>query len=43
MVKDLFLFDDLTLQEVGQEEAQDAKSDLEAVDDQEIEVLIGKA
>lgn len=43
MVKDLFLFDDLTLQEVGQEEAQDAKSDLEAVDYQEIEVLIGKA
>ena len=28
---------------MGQEEAQDAKSDLEAVDDQEIEVLIRKA
>ena len=42
MVKDLFLFDDLTLEELGKEEAQDPKSDLEAVDDQEIEVLIGK-
>jgi hypothetical protein len=33
----------LTLEKLGQEETQDTKSNLEAVDDQEIEVLIGKA
>jgi hypothetical protein len=43
VVKNLFLFHDLTLEELGQEETEDPKSNLEAVNDQKIEVLIGKA
>ena len=42
VAKHLFLFDELIPEELGQEEAKDPKSYLEAIDYQDLEVLIGE-